>query len=117
MKGHFHRLRNDISGFLAGNRNRTLLLFGIEGLLFQFVYSLAAGNGIGTNLYATNLGATDTQVSMVQLLSNLLAVALLLPVGIPTINGVLTSMVLFVVLSLAYQKVRPASPVESPLAE
>lgn len=79
MKGHFHRLRNDISGFLAGNRNRTLLLFGIEGLLFQFVYSLAAGNGIGTNLYATNLGATDTQVSMVQLLSNLLAVALLLP--------------------------------------
>lgn len=45
------------------------------------------------------------------------AVALLLPVGIPTINGVLTSMVLFVVLSLAYQKVRPASPVESPLAE
>ena len=82
MKGHFHRLRNDISGFLAGNRNRTLLLFGIEGLLFQFVYSLAAGNGIGTNLYATNLGATDTQVSMVQLLSNLLAVALLLPAGI-----------------------------------
>ena len=77
MKGHFHRLRNDISGFLAGNRNRTLLLFGIEGLLFQFVYSLAAGNGIGTNL-----GATDTQVSMVQLLSNLLAVALLLPAGI-----------------------------------
>ena len=45
------------------------------------------------------------------------AVALLLPVGISTINGVLTSMVLFVVLSLAYQKVRPASPVESPLAE
>ena len=45
------------------------------------------------------------------------AVALLLPVGIPTINGVLTSMVLFVALSLAYQKVRPASPVESPLAE
>ena len=82
MKGHFHRLRNDISGFLAGNRNRTLLLFGIEGLLFQFVYSLAAGNGIGTNLYATNLGATDTQISMVQLLSNLLAVALLLPAGI-----------------------------------
>ena len=82
MKGHFHRLRNDISGFLAGNRNRKLLLFGIEGLLFQFVYSLAAGNGIGTNLYATNLGATDTQVSMVQLLSNLLAVALLLPAGI-----------------------------------
>ena len=82
MKGHLHRLRNDISGFLAGNRNRTLLLFGIEGLLFQFVYSLAAGNGIATNLYATNLGATDTQISMVQLLSNLLAVALLLPAGI-----------------------------------
>lgn len=62
--------------------SRTLMLFGIEGLLFQFVMSLSGVSGFGTNLYATNLGATDSQIGMTQLVSNLFAVCLLLPVGV-----------------------------------
>lgn len=80
--GRFRKLKNDVSGFLVGDRNRTLILFGIEGLLFQFVMSLSGVNGFGTNLYATNLGATDSQIGMVQLVANLTAVVLLLPMGI-----------------------------------
>ena len=78
----FGKLKNDISGFFAGKRNRMVMLFGIEGLLFQFVMSLSGVAGFGTNLYATNLGATDSQIGMIQLVANLAAVALLLPIGV-----------------------------------
>lgn len=76
------RLKNKMTGFFSGDRNRMLWLFGIEGLLFQFVMSLSGVSGFGTNLYATNLGATDSQIGMIQLVANLTAVVLLLPVGI-----------------------------------
>ncbi len=78
----FKKIKNNFSGFLAGDRNRMMILFGIEGLLFQFVMSLSGVSGFGTNLYATNLGATDSQIGMVQLVANLTAVVLLLPAGI-----------------------------------
>lgn len=76
------KFMNNLSGFWAGDRNRMMVLFGIEGLLFQFVMSLSGVSGFGTNLYATNLGATDSQLGMIQLVANLTAVVLLLPMGI-----------------------------------
>lgn len=78
----FKKMKNNVAGFFAGDRNRTLMLFGIEGLLFQFVMSLSGVSGFGTNLYATNLGATDSQIGMTQLVANLFAVCLLLPAGV-----------------------------------
>ncbi len=48
----------------------------------SLVWSIAAAGGFGTNLYATNLGATDAQIGMTQLVPYLAAVALLLPVGL-----------------------------------
>lgn len=56
-----------------------LLLFGIEGLFLQFITSV---NTYGNNIYATNLGATDLQIGMVELIPNLVAVCFLLPIGI-----------------------------------
>ena len=59
-------------------RNRTLLLFGVEGTLYQFSQSV---NNFGNCLYATRMGASDTQICLVQMIPNLIAVILLLPVG------------------------------------
>lgn len=72
-------LRRQIQELWAIPRNRILLLFGIEGILYQFVSSVT---GFGNNLYATNLGATDTQIGLVQTIPNLVAVLLMLPSGI-----------------------------------
>ena len=58
--------------------NRTLWLFGVEGLLVQY---LMTTNYFGNNLYATNLGATNTQVSLLQMLPQLMTLILLLPLG------------------------------------
>lgn len=74
--------RRNVSGLFENPHSRMLMLFGMEGLLLQFSMSLAASNGFGTNIYATNLGATDSQIGMIQLVANLFAVALLLPMGI-----------------------------------
>ena len=71
-----------LRGFFSGTRGRLLMLFGIEGMLFQFVMSMSGVTGFGTNLYATNLGATDSQIGMIQLVANLFAVSLLIPMGI-----------------------------------
>lgn len=55
------------------------VLFAIEGAMLQFLTSI---NSFGNNLYATNLGATDTQLSLVQMIPNIVTVLLLLPLGI-----------------------------------
>jgi len=68
--------------FFSGTRGKLLLLFSIEGLLYQFTVSMGGSGGFGTNLYATNLGATDTQIGMNQLITNCTAVLLMLPIGI-----------------------------------
>lgn len=60
-------------------QNKLLLLFALEGMLLQYVTSL---NSFGNNLYATNLGATDAQISFNQMIPNLVAVILMLPFGI-----------------------------------
>lgn len=57
----------------------TLILFGIEGIFLQYNCSI---NGYGNNLYATNMGASDAQIGLIQLIPNLAAFAALLPLGI-----------------------------------
>ena len=71
-----------VRSLFSGDYGRLLMIFGIEGMLFQFVMSLSGVTGFGTNLYATNLGATDSQIGMIQLVANLFAVCLLIPMGI-----------------------------------
>ena len=63
----------------TGPLRRTLLIFGIEGILYQFSQSI---NGFGNALYATNLGATDTQIGLIQTIPNVLALILMLPFGL-----------------------------------
>lgn len=60
-------------------RCRLLILFGLEGLLLQYAVSL---NSLANNLYATNLGATDTQIGLVQTVPNMVAVIFLIPFGL-----------------------------------
>lgn len=71
-----------LRSMFSGERGRMLMLFGVEGVLFQFVMSLSGVSGFGTNLYATNLGATDSQIGMIQLVANLFAVSFLIPMGV-----------------------------------
>lgn len=78
MSRILRRIRDEISI----PQNRLLLLFGLEGMLIQFVMSLGGANSFATNVYATNMGATDSQLGMIPLVSNLAAVTLLLPAGI-----------------------------------
>ena len=64
---------------LRGPDARLTLIFALEGMLFQFSGSIKA---FGNNLFATNLGATDTQIGLIQTVGCAVTVALLLPVGI-----------------------------------
>jgi len=59
--------------------HRLYLIFGIEGILYQFSQSI---NGFGNTLYATNLGATDTQIGLIQTIPNVLALIMMLPFGL-----------------------------------
>lgn len=54
------------------------LLFAAEGAFLQFITSV---NSFGNNLFATALGATDSQIGLVQTVPNVAAVLLLLPLG------------------------------------
>ncbi len=55
-----------------------MALFALEGVLLQYQTSL---NSFSNNLYATNMGATDSQIGLIQLVPNLAACLLLLPLG------------------------------------
>lgn len=57
---------------------KVMVLFAMEGLLWQYVTSVI---GFGNALYATNLGANDIQIGLVQTVPNLTALCLLLPFG------------------------------------
>lgn len=98
-------LKRSVSNFFHNDYSRLMMLFGVEGLLFQFAASIAGATGFGTNLYAINLGATDAQIGMIPLIANLMAVALLLPVGIisdRTKNAKTVPAVLMLYLSVMY---------------
>lgn len=75
MKNAFSRLMQNFSG----KAGLILLLFGIEGVFLQFATSI---NSLGNSLYATSMGATDSQIGMIQMIPNLVAVAILFPLGI-----------------------------------
>ena len=64
---------------LKGPDARLTYIFALEGMLFQFSGSIKA---FGNNLFATNLGASDTQIGLIQTIGCAVTVALLLPVGI-----------------------------------
>ena len=94
-----------LRSIFSGERGRLLMLFGIEGMLFQFVMSLSGVSGFGTNLYATNLGATDSQIGMIQLVANLFAVSFLIPMGIVadrTKNAKTVPVLLLLFMGVAY---------------
>ncbi len=71
-----------ISDCFSTRAERLILMFGIEGFLYQFVTSMTGASSFATNLYATNLGATDSQLGMISMVSSLSAFALMLPAGI-----------------------------------
>ena len=56
-----------------------MLLFAIEGVFLQFMMSI---NGNAQNLYATYLGATDSQIGMIHIAYTVVTMVLLLPVGV-----------------------------------
>ncbi len=58
---------------------RIMLLFAVEGVFLQYITSI---NSFGLNLYATNMGATDSQIGIIQMVPNIVACAALLPLGI-----------------------------------
>ncbi|MBP5305970.1 MAG: hypothetical protein J6Z02_08985, partial [Lachnospiraceae bacterium] len=64
---------------MKNSLKKIFLLFGIEGVLFQFVNSVGA---YGNTIYATNLGASDMQIGLIQTVPNLVALILLIPIGI-----------------------------------
>lgn len=57
----------------------SVILFAVEGALLQLFSSI---NGFGNNLFATELGATDLQIGLIQTVPNVAAVLLLLSLGI-----------------------------------
>ena len=75
MKNLLTRLTRNFSG----HAGLVMLLFGIEGIFLQFATSI---NSMGNSLYATSMGATDSQIGMIQMIPNLVAVAILFPLGI-----------------------------------
>lgn len=80
----------------------TMVLFGIEGIFLQYIGSI---NSYGNNLYATNMGATDGQIGLIQLVPNLVAFAALLPLGILSDrmkSSKTVPLITLVVLGLAY---------------
>lgn len=76
---HFRPRLKGLRATMALPRQQLLLIFGIEGILYQFAQSV---NNFGNNLYARGLGATDTQIGLVQTVPNVLALILMLPCGI-----------------------------------
>lgn len=79
MKFSFHAYLKRLRSFAASDIGGMMLLFGIEGIFLQFISSV---NGYGNNLYATNLGATDSQLGLVQTIPNMITVCSLLPIGV-----------------------------------
>lgn len=60
-------------------KNTLIYLFAMEGILYQLVIAIG---GLGNTIYATNLGATDTQIGLIQSIPNLVAIILMIPIGL-----------------------------------
>jgi MFS family permease len=80
-------------------RNRILILFTLEGMLITLVNNLI---GLNNNLFATRLGASDYELSLVMTLPQLVGMLVLIPGGILTDRLVnKRSMVIAAISSLA----------------
>ena len=79
MQQRIRRLGQTLKNSFHSPDARLMYIFALEGMLFQFSGSIKA---FGNNLFATNLGATDTQIGLIQTIGSAVTVALLLPVGI-----------------------------------
>jgi len=62
-------------------RNRLLLLFALEGMLITLVNNLVGSNN---NLFATRLGASDFQLSLLTTIPQLVGLTVLIPGGLLT---------------------------------
>ena len=79
MQKIFRRLGQGVRDGLRGPETKLALVFVLEVILYQFSGSIKA---FGNNLFATNLGATDTQIGLIQTIGCAVTIAFLLPVGI-----------------------------------
>ena len=71
--------RSAVGGVSSRKTIDPFALFAAEGALLQLFCSV---NGFANNLFATGLGATDLQIGLIQMVPNVAALVLLLPLGI-----------------------------------
>lgn len=76
------QLRHRAKYMFSSHTGKLMLMLGAEGILIQFVCSLVGAGGFGCNLFATNLGATDSQIGMISLIASAAALVMLLPAGV-----------------------------------
>lgn len=76
-----HRILQKLVHSVIAPKNRTLVLFAIEGALITFVTNLVSNYN---NLFATRLGASDFELSLVITLPQLVGMLVLIPGGILT---------------------------------
>lgn len=76
------QLKRRVHAMFSSPTSKLMLMLGAEGILIQFVGTLIGAGGFGCNLFATNLGATASQIGMTSLIANIAAMILLLPAGI-----------------------------------
>lgn len=81
IKQRYHERITGILYSMKAPGNRILLLFTIEGILITLVINLVGNNN---NLFATRLGASDYELSLVTTLPQLIGMLVLIPGGILT---------------------------------
>jgi len=82
---------------LVLSNNKYIFLFALEGMFLQFMMSI---NGNSQNLYATALGASDSQIGMIHIAYTVVTMILLLPIGIIA-NRIGSKKLLILVAALA----------------
>lgn len=101
MKNFKTKRYNELINLLIHNvtspRNRILLLFTLEGMLITLVNLLVGNNN---NLFATRLGASDFELSLVTTLPQVIGMLVLIPGGILTDRMVNKRSMLIASLSL-----------------
>ncbi|HWT75848.1 MAG TPA: MFS transporter [Mobilitalea sp.] len=80
-KQRYHEIINLFIHNVTAPRNRILLLFTIEGILITLVNNIVGNNN---NLFATRLGASDYELSLVTTLPQIIGMLVLIPGGILT---------------------------------
>ena len=76
MAGKEKKAHLSIKELLTAPDKRIMLAFTLEGLLLQFSSSI---KGFGNNLFATNLGVTNTQLGLMQTVGCIVTLLMLIP--------------------------------------